>query len=192
MPGTTSKTIPAATRAAISSSRRPNISASPALRRTTRRPGGGERHHQIVDVALLAGATVTLLADVDALRTRRRERQHLRRHELVVEDDIGLLQRAQRLQRQQLRVAGTGADQADATGLPAAAVTGVAAWLLRVGCRATARPACVTRYSAAATRCAERCETLSGCEGACMLASPKPARRVCAQPTPARARVAIR
>ena len=121
---------------------------------------GGERHHQIVDVALLARATVTLLANVDALRTRWRERKHLRRHELVVEDDICLLQRAQRLERQQLRVTRTGTDEADATGLLAAGVTDVAAGYCAL-VPSKARPACVTRYSAAATMCG-RVETLSG------------------------------
>ena len=112
--------------------------------------GGGESHHQIVDVVLPARGAVTLLADVDALRTRWRKCEHLRRNELIVQDDIGLLQRAQRLQRQQLRVAGTGTDEADVTGLFGPAASGAA---VVTACRLpnNARPASVTRYSTAAT-----------------------------------------
>ena len=53
------------------------------------------------------------LADVDALGIATREIEHLRRHQPVVENHVRVLQRSQRAQRQQTRIAGTGADQHD-------------------------------------------------------------------------------
>ena len=87
---------------------------------------GGERHHQVVDVTLLARAAVTLLANVNTLRTRCGQCKHLCRDQLIVQDDIRLLQRTQRLEGQQIRVARTGTDEADATGSSGAVATGVA------------------------------------------------------------------
>ena len=53
------------------------------------------------------------LADVDALGIAAREIEHFGRNQPVVQHDIGILQRSQRAQRQQARIARTGADQRD-------------------------------------------------------------------------------
>ena len=92
---------------------RPNTIGSPPLRRTTRLPACASFEHQRVDVVLPAAGAAAGLADQHAPRLAPRQLQHLRAHQAVVEDDVGRLQRAQRLQRQQLGIAGAGADQGD-------------------------------------------------------------------------------
>ena len=74
--------------------------------------GQREPHEQGVDVLLLP-AVAGFLADEDALRVAARALQHLRCDETVVQDDVGLLQQLQRAQGEEVRVAGTGADQVD-------------------------------------------------------------------------------
>ena len=54
-----------------------------------------------------------LLADENALGVAPRALQHRLAHQPVIENDVGLLQQLQRAQCQQVRVAGTGADQID-------------------------------------------------------------------------------
>ena len=72
--------------------------------------------HDLVDALLRRGVTARFLADADARGVAAREREHLFRHEAVVQDDVRLLQRAQRIQRQQARIAGPGTDERDRTG----------------------------------------------------------------------------
>ena len=55
------------------------------------------------------GCRTARLADVDAARAGAGHLEHLGRHQPVVHDDVGRLQPLQRLERQKLRVAGTGA-----------------------------------------------------------------------------------
>ncbi|EWS63809.1 hypothetical protein Y695_02952 [Hydrogenophaga sp. T4] len=62
-------------------------------------------HQQPVDLLLAHGVFVAPLAGKDALRTGRSEVEHARRHQVVVDDDVGLLQQAHRFERQQFRVA---------------------------------------------------------------------------------------
>ena len=74
-----------------------------------------ERDHHRGDLVLLAGGTVAALADIDAARLAPRHGDDLGRDKLVVEHDIGALQRAQCLQRNEIRIARAGADQGNAT-----------------------------------------------------------------------------
>ena len=115
MPGTTSTGMSAARQAAISSPARPKIIGSPPLSRTTRLPDFRELDHQVVDLALLARRPVAGLADHHLLRLAPREIEHLRRDEIVDENDVGGLQRAHGAQGEQLRIARAGADQHDRT-----------------------------------------------------------------------------
>ena len=75
--------------------------------------GPGEPDHQRVDVVLLAGRPVAGLADQHLLGLAAGEVEHLRRHQIVEQDDVGGLQRAHRAQRQQFRIARARADQRD-------------------------------------------------------------------------------
>jgi hypothetical protein len=71
-------------------------------------------HDQPVDVALPDARAPRRLADVDDLRARRRLVEQLLRDETVVDHGLGLAQAAQRLERDQLRIAGAGTDERDA------------------------------------------------------------------------------
>lgn len=51
------------------------------------------------------------LAGEDSAGTGRNESKNRLGHQLVVDDDVGALQNAQRLQRQQIRISRTGADE---------------------------------------------------------------------------------
>ena len=112
MPGTTSKGMPALSSAAISSPARPKIMGSPDLRRTTRLPALARLDHQGVDVVLPAGGAMAGLADQQAPGLAPGEVEDLGRHEVVEQDHVGRAQRPHRLEGEQLRVAGAGADQA--------------------------------------------------------------------------------
>src|SRR5690606_14841591 len=72
-------------------------------------------NHQIVDVALLAGASITLLADIYALDLRGGDGQNLRRYELIVENDVRALKRPCSLERQKLRITWSGPHETDRT-----------------------------------------------------------------------------
>ena len=72
-----------------------------------------ELHEQRVDLVLRHLRVAGRLADVDALSVAPREIEDLGRHEPVVQNHVCILQRSQRAQRQQPRIAGTGADQHD-------------------------------------------------------------------------------
>ena len=74
--------------------------------------GAGERDHQGVDLVLPAGRAVAGLADQHPCLAPR-EIEHIGRHQIVEQDDVGGLQRAHGAQRQQLGIAGAGADQRD-------------------------------------------------------------------------------
>ena len=71
---------------------------------------------QLVDLFLRGAATADELADVEARGIAAREIEHFGGHQPVVHDDVGLLQRAQALQRHETGIAGTGADQHDVAG----------------------------------------------------------------------------
>ena len=75
-----------------------------------------ERHHQRVDVVLLAGRAVAGLADQHLLRLAARKVEHVARDQIVKQDHVGGLQRAHRAQREQFRIARAGADQGDRAG----------------------------------------------------------------------------
>ena len=62
------------------------------------------------------------LADQHLPRLAAREVEHLTRHEIVEQDDVGGLQRAHRAQGQQFGIAGAGADQRDRAVLDRAAL----------------------------------------------------------------------
>ncbi len=116
MPGTMSKEMPAARSAAISSPARPKISGSPDFSRTTRWPARASRDDQRVDLVLADGMGALGLADVDAARVAAALRHDRLGHQPVVDDDVGLLQRALGAQRQQVLGARAGADQRDVAG----------------------------------------------------------------------------
>ena len=103
MPGTISTASPAARYAAISSLDRATISGSPPLSRTTRWP--------CLASLIVSAWTSFGCANENLLCLAAREIQHVARDQIVEQNDVGRLQRAHRAQRQQLRIAGTGADQ---------------------------------------------------------------------------------
>ena len=86
------------------------MNGSPPFRRATRWPAPASSTQQRVDALLLA-ALPGLLADKDAARIAARAIEHRLAHQAVIEDDVRLLQQLQRPQRQQVRIAGPGADQ---------------------------------------------------------------------------------
>ena len=67
---------------------------------------------QPVDVFLTDAAAAGALTDAEARRVRR-QRQHLGRHERVVQHDVGLAQSPDRLHRQELGIARSRADERD-------------------------------------------------------------------------------
>ena len=75
--------------------------------------GLGERHHQRIDLVLLAGGRAAGLADQHLLGLAPGEVENFRRHQVVDQDHIGRLQGAYRAQREQLRIAGPGTNQRD-------------------------------------------------------------------------------
>ena len=75
--------------------------------------GAGLLDHQLFDLVLRHRMVAARLADVDAPGVTASAIQHLGRDQLVVDDDVGVLKRAQGLEGQQLGVAGTGADDMD-------------------------------------------------------------------------------
>src|SRR5437764_13531454 len=66
-----------------------------------------------LDEALRRRAATAALADVDEARVHAEARKDLAAHEIVVQDYVGLVQDAHRLQRQKLRIAWTRADEKD-------------------------------------------------------------------------------
>ena len=72
-----------------------------------------QTHHQAIDVVLPAGGTAAGLADQHAPRLAPRQLEDLRADQPVVEDDVGRLQGAERLEGEQLRIARPGADEGD-------------------------------------------------------------------------------
>jgi hypothetical protein len=70
-------------------------------------------HHQALDEVLRRRLASAPLADANHARVGPGVGEHLFRDEIVGEHDVGALQRPHRLQRQQLRVAGTGAHEVD-------------------------------------------------------------------------------
>ena len=89
MPGTTDHSMPAASTASISSSRRPNTVGSPDLRRTTSGAAGGVADDQRVDLVLRRGGAEPLLAGVDDHRLAPGELEDRGRDEPVVDHHVG-------------------------------------------------------------------------------------------------------
>ena len=63
-----------------------------------------------VDLVLRPAGVAFALADRDELGVAARARQHRRRHEVVVQDGVGLAQELRGLERQKIGIAGAGAD----------------------------------------------------------------------------------
>jgi hypothetical protein len=72
-----------------------------------------------VDLVLPDAGLAFALADEHALGVTAHTVEHRLGHELIVEHDVGILQYLQRAQREQIRIAGTRADQEHRTGIGA-------------------------------------------------------------------------
>ena len=107
--------MPPARSAAISSPARPKIMGSPDLSRTTRLPDLASPTISALMSSCLQEGAIAGLADQHALGLAAGEVEDLGRHQIVEQDDVGRAQRAHGLERQQLRIAGPGADQRDVT-----------------------------------------------------------------------------
>jgi hypothetical protein len=70
-------------------------------------------HHQLDDALLRQRVMTALLADVDEIGLGRHQAEHGLGDEVVVQHQRGSTQRMGRLHRQQLGIAGAGADQRD-------------------------------------------------------------------------------
>ena len=95
--------MPCARSTSSSSPPRPNTNGSPPLSRTTRLPA---RACSSISawICVLRGVVVAgLLADFDALRIAPHQLQHLGADQAIVQDHVGLVEHAQRAQRQQAR-----------------------------------------------------------------------------------------
>ena len=75
-----------------------------------------ELDQALVDLELPRALAPGPLADRLEARRRAAQRQDLRRHQRIVQDHVGLLERVQRVQGEQARIARPGADQPDAAG----------------------------------------------------------------------------
>ena len=71
----------------------------------------GASHEKRVDLRLAHEVAVALLAGIDALGPRSRQRQDALADETVMDHDVGPLEQAQRLDRQELGIARTGAHE---------------------------------------------------------------------------------
>ncbi len=71
--------------------------------------------HQRVDSNLRRMVITRLFSDLDKFGVAAREREYFFTHQAIVQDDIGLVEQAQRAQGQQSRIAGAGANERDAT-----------------------------------------------------------------------------
>ena len=69
--------------------------------------------HALVDGVLADAGLADAAADRNARGVAADAVENFRRDQLVVEDDVGILQRAQRLDGEKIGIAGTGADQRD-------------------------------------------------------------------------------
>jgi hypothetical protein len=78
--------------------------------------GAGVLDHQRVDFVLGDGLCAAALADVDDFGARRGELENGLRDEIVVEDHVGGLDEAQRLDGEQVGIAGAGADEINFAG----------------------------------------------------------------------------
>ena len=74
-------------------------------------PGPGVFQHQRVDAVLRGVMAAGFLGHLDTLGIAAGERQCLGAHQAVVQDHVRLVHRPQRAQREQARIARTGADQ---------------------------------------------------------------------------------
>ena len=100
---------------------------SPAFRRTTVWPARTRRTSSAL-ISSCVQRTWPLRLPTATSSASRRARQHRRRHEIVVQDGVGLAQELRGLERQEIGIAGAGADDmGDAHGRqPAAGVVELA------------------------------------------------------------------
>ena len=110
-PGTIATGRPASRKASTSSPPRPNTKGSPAFSRTTVWPARTRRTSSALISSCAQRAWPFLaLADRDELGIATSARQDRRRHEIVVQDGVGLLQELRGLERQKIGIARAGAD----------------------------------------------------------------------------------
>ena len=89
------------------------MKGSPPFSRTARWPDLRGLDQQPVDGVLADAGLADAAADRNARRVAAGAIENFRRDQFVVENDVGILQRAQRLDGEQIRIAGAGADQCD-------------------------------------------------------------------------------
>ena len=103
--------MPAACRNSSSSPPRPKMKGSPPLRRTTFCPAcAASSRRRLIASCPIPGCAFAL-ADEHLLRVAARAVENVRADQFVVENHVRRLQRLQRAQGQQIRVARTGADK---------------------------------------------------------------------------------
>jgi len=108
IPGITEQATPACRNASISSPPRPKIKGSPPFSRTA---GFRCLDQQAIDGALADARLADATANRDAGCVTTRAVENFRRYQFVVENDVGVLQCAQGLDRQQIRIARPRANQ---------------------------------------------------------------------------------
>ena len=118
--------MPSSARVAISSPPRPEREGVASLEAQHPLALSGEPDQEPVDAGLGERVIGAPLARVDLLRVPAREREHPRRDEAIVDHDVRLLHEAHRAEGEQVRVAGTGADEVD---LPDGGAGGIAAFV---------------------------------------------------------------
>ena len=77
----------------------------------------GEAHQQVIEVFLREDMRGARLARVNALGVKAHQVEHGLRHQAVIHNDIGLLHEAQCSEREQIRIARSGADKVDLAAL---------------------------------------------------------------------------
>ena len=112
-PGTISKAMPAACRISASSPPRPKIDGSPPLSRTTRRPCRAAATTALHHRHPIVRRSRCDLGDAAQLRAGPDMAQQSARHQLVVDDEIGLSEQLDGTEREKSGMTGPGADQRD-------------------------------------------------------------------------------
>src|SRR5580704_16807043 len=112
IPGTTSRVMPASRNASISSAARPKTSGSPLLRRTTDTPCDA-----FSIMSRLISACVVFFVPQRLPTFTVSARENCRRNQIVMKNDVRSRKQPNRLDREQLGIAGPGADQVHLAGL---------------------------------------------------------------------------
>ena len=113
MPGMMRKGMPASASAMASSPPRPNMQGSPPFSRSTRLFRRASSIKRLEISACCADGRPPRLPAYSSSRLRARERQHALVDQRVMNDDIGLGEAGERVERQQTGIAGAGAGQPD-------------------------------------------------------------------------------